>query len=842
MNNDLVVSSEKHIFTLNFLNQTIAQLKYTGKNFNKAVAIAKDGKNITIGNDLPEVIEYSLSNQSIKHIYGSSVFATESIQAANDSSFQLLLNSENGNINNLRFGKTNFAAKGIHINNSFSKSAISKDGKLGAYLFQHTLHFFNTETMQEMPETIGLEENIDPHEIAFSDNGKWLVALDGTDALVFDVANKKLVNKFKTGAYALWFGNNYKIEGISNDGKKLVTYSIKENSNGNGSVLCYDIATGNILWEKSITACCFKFINNDKQVFMVRKDQPATVTVDALTGNTASEKKLPFQRIYAANISSDLKKLAFTSVGYNLIADNSYIQVWDIANNKSLAVLKGHSYIPNELSFLANSNFLVSASLDNTTRIWDIGKQKELGTLITFEDSNDWVFVTPDGRFDASPGALQTLYYTKGKDVLPLEALYEQYFTPKLISRLIAGETFDPVPDIGNIKIRPNVKMNYAAAQRNLEVDDDMPTYQNTTGAAEISITANAPDDAVDEIRLFHNGKVVTLTTRNLIVADDDKTNTATKKYTINLQPGANTFRAIALNSQRTESKADEITVVYKEANTNNNDIKPVINNTAGAPVVPVDKNATLHLVVVGINVYKNKSMSLNYALADASSFKDELEKDAKSIITNIKTYFVTDNDASRKGIENALVSVKQNAKPEDLFVFYYAGHGVIGKNNEFYLVPTDVSDLKNVQTELEQKGIASKLLQQYAVDIAAQKQLFILDACQSAGAFQTMLTSDANQQKSIAVVARSTGTHWIAASGAQQFANEFSSLGHGAFTYVLLEALKGAASSNNMITVNNLKNYLQQTVPALMQKYHGTPQYPASYGFGNDFPVQVLK
>jgi hypothetical protein len=247
LNNDLVVVSEKHIFTLNFSNQSVTQLKYTGKNFNKAVAIAKDGKNITIGNDLPEVFEYSISNQGIKHIYGSSVFVTESIQAANDSSFQLLLNSENGNINNLRFGKTNFTSKGILINNSFSKSAISKDGKLGAYLFQHTLHFINTETMQEMAETIGLDENIDPHEMAFSDNGKWLAALDGSNALVFDVANKKLINKFKTGDYALWFGNNFKIESISGDGKKLVTYSIKENSNGNGSVLCYNIATGNIL-------------------------------------------------------------------------------------------------------------------------------------------------------------------------------------------------------------------------------------------------------------------------------------------------------------------------------------------------------------------------------------------------------------------------------------------------------------------------------------------------------------------------------------------------------------------------------------------------------------------
>jgi uncharacterized caspase-like protein len=166
----------------------------------------------------------------------------------------------------------------------------------------------------------------------------------------------------------------------------------------------------------------------------------------------------------------------------------------------------------------------------------------------------------------------------------------------------------------------------------------------------------------------------------------------------------------------------------------------------------------------------------------------------------------------------------------------------VIGKDKEFYLVPNDVSDLKNVQAELVQKGIPAKLLQQYAIDIPAQKQLFILDACQSAGAFNEMLSADGDQQKSIAVVSRSTGTHWMAASGAQQYANEFSQLGHGAFTYVLLEALKGSAAADKMITVNGLKNYLQQEVPELMKKYSGTLQYPASYGFGNDFPVELIK
>ena len=104
------------------------------------------------------------------------------------------------------------------------------------------------------------------------------------------------------------------------------------------------------------------------------------------------------------------------------------------------------------------------------------------------------------------------------------------------------------------------------------------------------------------------------------------------------------------------------------------------------------------------------------------------------------------------------------------------------------------------------------------------------------------MMRHDGEQQKSLAVVSRSTGTHWIAASGSTETAKEFAQLGHGAFTYVLLQALKGEASKNKMITVNGLKNFLQLRVPELVKKYGGNSQLPSSYGLGNDFPVEVLK
>ena len=497
-----------------------------------------------------------------------------------------------------------------------------------------------------------------------------------------------------------------------------------------------------------------------------------------------------------------------------------------------------------DLKYSANGDFLFVSTLDNMIKVRDLAKQKMAAFIYTNTEGNEFLVQGENGRFDGNSATLSNnIYYVKGLSVIPIATVFETFYTPNLLARILNREAFDPVSvDVLNIHPQPILSFVFKdGKQRNLEVaDDDKETYNSETGVAEITVSATAPEDKVEEIRLFHNGKIINLTTRNLFVTDD-ASGSDTKKYTVNLLPGANRFRALALNSQRTESSPKEITVNYANKSAQPVVVKPVKNETG--IVDPVDKTATLYLVVVGINKYQNEKMSLNYALADATAFKNEVEKDAKSMLTNIKTYFITDNNADKSGITTALKAVQQNAKPQDVFVFYYAGHGVISeKNKEFYLVPTNVTDLKNVDAALEENGIAAKLLQGYAVDIQAQKQLFILDACQSAGAFEAMLSADANQQKSLAVVARSTGTHWMAASGAQQFANEFSSLGHGAFTYVLLLALKGEAANNKMITVNGLKNFLQLQVPTLMKKFNGSAQYPASYGFGNDFPVELIK
>lgn len=487
-------------------------------------------------------------------------------------------------------------------------------------------------------------------------------------------------------------------------------------------------------------------------------------------------------------------------------------------------------------SHFYNNEFLIYPVAAGSYAIFDIKRGLVVADLYLFDESNDWILITKDGRFDGTESATRALYYIRNDAKIEVDAVYEKFYTPNLLMRLFSREKLPPVDvDLDNLRPKPRARMQYSEKKRNLEVEDDVQVYVNASGVAEITVNATAPDDKVDEIRLFHNGKAVNLTTRGLFVTDADGFDS--KKYTINLLPGSNNFRAVALNSQRTESEPDEIVVNFKKDGSA--PVPPKPNNDQNNTVDQVERNATLHIVVVGINAYKNKINPLTYAIPDATAFKAELEKDAKSIVSNVKSYLIADDAASKAGILAALDNIKKTAKPEDVFVFYYAGHGYIHPDNkEFYLVSADVADAGE---SLLKNGISAKELQAIAVDIPAQKQLFIMDACQSAGAFEQMLKHDGEQQKNLAVIARSTGTHWMAASGSTETAKEFGELGHGVFTYSLLQALDGKAMNNKMVTVNGLKTYLQEIVPELVKKYGSSGQYPASYGYGNDFPLEVI-
>jgi len=481
------------------------------------------------------------------------------------------------------------------------------------------------------------------------------------------------------------------------------------------------------------------------------------------------------------------------------------------------------------ISFSKNGQLMFTSGYDNTIKIWNAEKRILLATLYSFPETDDWAVVTPDGHFDATKKAQENMFFVKGETTIALSELFEKFYTPNLLPRILEGENFAPLPiNIITLKDAPKVKITAAEMQRNLTVEDDAATYNTTKEQVTIKVQADCPNDGVTEIRLFQNGKLVE-TTRNLLVEDENKSEKSlTKTFTVNLSAGNNSFKTVAFNTERTESKPAEIIVNYKPANNE----QPVIAST------------TLHLIVVGVNTYKNPKYNLNYALADATSFSEAITVGSKNLFSNTNSIFIKNEEATKEGITAAFEKIKAAAKPQDLFIFYYAGHGTMNDKNEFFLVPYDVTQIYGNDGALAQNGFSSALLKQMSKDIKAQKQLFILDACHSAAALEAVAGArGAPEEKAIAQLARATGTYWLTASSSDQYASEFSQLGHGSFTYCLLQAFKGDANpTDKKLTVKILDAYLQTKVPEITQKYKGTAQYPASYGYGNDFPILIVK
>ena len=574
----------------------------------------------------------------------------------------------------------------------------------------------------------------------------------------------------------------------------------------------YDFVTQSRRWTKPGEYLFSHITKDGKYVYAANLSSKNLEIINTTNGNIERTIALPIEHFgYGFFVTPDDKKVVFS--GYDTKAHTVEInQNRVVSQSKFNTEING--VINNKMYYRYENNYIT---------IFDIDTHQELLNIYLFAD-NEWVAATPTGQFDGSQEGWKRVVFVDGKNTIPLDQVFEQFYTPRLIYKILNQETIDK-KDIKKLKEAPEVEIYFTENTRNLLVEDDTETIETKSEKAKITLKANLKGSTLSEFRLFHNEKLVG-NTRNLVVEDDVLNE---KVYEINLIPGENQFRALVLNSEGTESRSEQLFVNYK----------------AESNEIPKPQGIQVYMLVIGINEYKNPKYNLNYAVADATSFKEKLSQGMQEISSAVNATTIFNSNANKTEILSNFQNIIDKANPQDIFIFYYAGHGVMTQDDskEFYIVPFDVTQLYGADDGLRAKGFSANELKELAAKIPAQKQLYILDACQSAGALDVVSVRGAAEEKAIAQLARSTGTHWLTASGSEQFATEFDELGHGVFTYVLLDALSGKADSGDgRITVNELKAYIESQVPEVSGKYKGSPQYPASFGFGQDFPIGVAK
>lgn len=137
--------------------------------------------------------------------------------------------------------------------------------------------------------------------------------------------------------------------------------------------------------------------------------------------------------------------------------------------------------------------------------------------------------------------------------------------------------------------------------------------------------------------------------------------------------------------------------------------------------------------------------------------------------------------------------------------------------------------------------GISDIEIKNLFKKIKANKQISFIDACNSGAMAEQFFIRGAAEENAIAKLSRSTGSAIFASTTIDQYATEFTQIGHGVFTFVLLNALGDKASLDNcQITAATLKGFIDEEVPILTQKYKGTSKHPTTFMFVQDFSFGI--
>ncbi len=460
------------------------------------------------------------------------------------------------------------------------------------------------------------------------------------------------------------------------------------------------------------------------------------------------------------------------------------------------------------LIFIAkdSGDFSVNKEQNRQAIIHKKTKQK-LADLYAFEDG-EWIIITPDGYYNASPNGDKNLNVRVGANVYGIENYRETFFRPDLVKLALAGGSLQGYRTLADVKQPPKVSIVQTPVTATAE------TFK-------LTLKLEEQGGGVGDVRLFLNGSAVMLDSARSLKAVQKEGGGATyRNYTLKLSPGSNSIRAIAFNadnSMQSNEAAHQVTASFAAT-----------------------RKPTLHALVIGINDYKNPKLALKYAVADATLFAETLRKTASGLFGQVViTSLITRETTTSANIINQLTQLR-NLHPDDLFVLYVASHGVVD-DGDYYLITSNVGLTRT--EKLKTDALTQASLTGLIANIPTTKKLIVLDTCNAGAAgdaIQTaMLTRGMSEDTAMKILSRAVGSTILAAATSSQEALE-GYQGHGLFTWVLAEGMKGKADKgkSGYIKTTDIADYVGEEVPSLAEKIFKRAQYPTISMSGQPFPV----
>jgi WD40 repeat protein len=496
------------------------------------------------------------------------------------------------------------------------------------------------------------------------------------------------------------------------------------------------------------------------------------------------------------------------------------MKLWEVSSGGEIRTFRGYTNSVRSVAFSPDGRYALAGGASGATAIWDVASGREIASMIAFTDG-EWVTITPEGYFNSSPNGARHLNVRIGNRVYGVDQFYAKFYRPELVQLALAGKELPKGESIGDVLAKKNAPtVRIVSPQSGVTFDKD---------SVIVSLQVTDNGGGIGNVNIYLNGSQVANDTRGVLVKGKESTTEKSLSFTVSLMDGDNEIKAVAMNAEGSmESNPAVITVISKA----------------------VLAKPNLYALIVGINEYKNKSISLLYAVPDALTFAETLRKTAEPLFgkTDIKT-LTTPEETSKDAINRAFAGLRSKVKPNDLFVFYDASHGVVDvvdNEEQYFLLTSNVLLLSS--RHIGTDAMSQKELGSLIGSIPAQKKLVILDTCNAGkGGKELQIallqqTRGLTESTAVKLLQRSIGSAVFSASSDSQQALE-GYKGHGLFTYVLLEGLQGKADikKDGFITVLGLADYVEENVIKLSEEVFKRQQTP-TIQTGANFPIGKVK
>ncbi|MFH1922703.1 MAG: caspase family protein [Planctomycetota bacterium] len=489
--------------------------------------------------------------------------------------------------------------------------------------------------------------------------------------------------------------------------------------------------------------------------------------------------------------------------------------LFDTGSGKKIGEFQGHAGYLTAVAPSPDDRYLLSASFDQTLRIWDPRRRAPLLSL--FFVGTDWVAWTPEGYYAASPGGERLMGWQINQGWEQMAAFHpavrfrKSLYRPDVIRLLFqtgnteealaaanreSGRTGGPT-SVGEV-LPPAVTITTPSAPR---VEVGQPTIEIQ------AVATPRGEEPILAMRLLIDGRpYLGRQGQRNIVREKIEVEPVRETWTIDTTPGVHLI-AVKAETAKSYAVSQPVEVTFQA-----DKIEP----------------PTLYVLAVGLSEYNDARQTLQFGAKDAETLAAVFQKTSPPVFRDVQVQVLSNGKATRRGILKGLDWLSEQMTPRDVAVFAFSGHGVKDAQGAFFLFPFD-----GEPEEVAISGVSEEEVKRHC-QLIPGRLLLLLDACHAGAIGGSFRAGDVALADDLVrdLLTEDYGVIVMCSSMGREVSLENANWGHGAFSLALCEGLQGSADYNKdgTIHLNELDLYVADRVDNLTAgKQHPVTQKPTT-------------